>query len=327
MGRIKKAMYRVAVIGCGKVGVLYEAERKRPKPASHAGYVVANPHTKLAALVDISPTALAKAGKLFPQARKYASARECLEKEHPDIVIIATPPRARLALVRLCIQLGVKAVICEKPFASTIVEAKAIARVVKKSGIIFVLNYQRRFAPLFARVRRDIVSGALGKIQQVTCYYSNGLYNNGGHAIDALLYLLGEDMDVRWACVNKNTAHLAGDPGIDAVLETKKGTRIHLQSVDQKSYGMFDIRILGTRGERVFTDYSSTLIETSARESVFKEVCQLDRARARVLQGREGSALAEVLWILARGERQSGAAQGLAVMRILDSIRHVAKKK
>lgn len=327
MGRIKKAMYHVAIIGCGKVGVLYEAEQKRPKPASHAGYIATNPHTKLAALVDTSPAALMKAGKLFPRARKYASARKCLEKEHPDIVVIATPPHTHLALVRLCIQEGVRAVICEKPLALTIAEAEAIIHIVKKSGIIFVLNYQRRFAPLFVRVRRDIISGALGKIQQVTCYYSNGLYNNGGHAIDALLFLLGEDMTVRWACVNRSAAHFAGDPCIDAVLETKKGARIHLQSVDQKSYGIFDIHILGTHGERVFTNYSLTLIETSARGSVFKEVRQLDRARSRVLQGHEGNVLAEVLRLLARRERQSDAAQELAVMRILHSIQYAAKKR
>lgn len=327
MGKIKKAMYRVVIIGCGKVGALYETEKKRSKPASHAGYIIANPHTKLAALVDTSPTALTKAGKLFPQARKYTSAHRCLKKEHPDIVVIATPPRTRLILVRLCIQQGVKAIICEKPLASTIAEAKTILRIVKKNGITFMVNYQRRFAPLFARVRRDIVSGALGKIQQVTCYYSNGLYNNGGHAIDALLYLLGEDMAVRWARVNRNAMHVVGDPCIDAVLETKKGTRIHLQSVDQKSYGIFDIRVLGTCGERVFTNYSSTLIETSARTSAFKEIRQLDRARARVSQGREGNVLAGALRILARGERQNNAAQALTIMRILDSIQHAAKKK
>lgn len=319
--------YRVAVVGCGKVGALYEGEPRRPKPASHAGAVIANPHTELVALADTSPTALKKAGKLFPKAKRYASASTCLKKERPDIVIIATPPSARLALMRLCIQHGVKAIICEKPLASSTAQALAIAQVVKKSGVVFVLNYPRRFAPLFARVRRDIISGTLGKIQQVTCYYSNGLYNNGGHIIDALAYLLGNDMTVRWAGVNKSAAHPSGDPCVDAVLETKKGTRVILQSVDQEAYGIFDIRLLGTRGERAFTDYSSTLTETSARSSPFKEVFQLDRSRARVLRGREGSALAEALQALAGKREAKGAEQGLMIMRILDSICHAAKKK
>jgi predicted dehydrogenase len=271
---------------------------------------------------------LRKAGKLFPQAALYSSAHECLKKERPDIAIIATPPEARLALVQLCIANKVKAIICEKPLAASLSEAEAIARAVKKSGIVFVLNYQRSFAPLFQRVRRDITSGALGEIQHATCYYSNGLYNNGGHAIDALSYLLGEKMTVRWASVNKRAAHPPGDPCVDAVLETKKGTQIHLQSADQNAYGIFDIRILGTRGERAFTDYSLTLTETAARgKSIFKEVHQLDRAHSQTLRGREGNPLIEAIRILIKGERQNGEVQGLAVMRTLESIRYATKKK
>jgi len=319
--------YRAAIIGCGKVGVLYEGEKNRPKPASHAGLITLDPHTELVALVDSSSAALRKAGKLFSKAKTYTSVRECLKIECPDIVVIATPTKVRLELVRLCIQNGVKAIICEKPLASTSREAAAIAHLVKKSGIVFILNYPRRFAPLFARARKDIASGKLGKIQQVTCYYSNGLYNNGGHTIDALLYLLGEPMTVRCASVNKNAMHPEDDPCVDALLETKSGTRIALQSLDQKAYGIFDIRVLGTRGERVFTEYSSKLLETSARASSFKEVQQLDRAHARVLTGPEGDPLTEALRALAGKGKSDGAEQGLAVMRILDSLHHATKKK
>lgn len=320
-------MYRVVIIGCGKVGVLYEGEVRRPKPASHAGYVVANSQTKLVALVDTSLVALKKASKLFPHVNTYTSVRECLEKEHPDIVVIATPPDSRLALIQQCIQQGVQAIICEKPFASTTTEARAIATMVKKSNIVFVLNYPRRFAPLFTRVRSEIASGKLGAIQQVTCYYSNGLYNNGGHLIDTLSYLLGETMKVVWAQRNTRAAYPVGDPCVDAVLETKKGTRITLQSLDQDAYGIFDIRVLGTRGERVFTDYGATLTESAVHTSNFKEVHQLDRTHAHTHHGGEGRVLDETLRILAKKEKSCGAAQGLAVMQLLDSINHATKNQ
>ncbi|HCR52256.1 TPA: hypothetical protein DIV48_01240 [Candidatus Kaiserbacteria bacterium] len=319
--------YRVAVIGCGKVGALYEREAGRPKPASHAGAAVRDPRTELVALADTSPTALARAKKLFPRARAYSSASECLQTERPDIAVIATPVSARLSLVRLCLRYGVRAIICEKPLASSAVEAAKITRAVERSDAAFVLNYPRRFAPLFSRVRRAITSGALGAVQQVTCYYSNGLYNNGGHAIDSLLYLLGEDMKVRWAAVNKRAAHPPGDPCMDATLETKKGARVMLQSVDQKAYGIFDIRLFGTKGERSFIDYGTTLIEAAPRRSFFKEVRQLDRARARVHTSPEGNVLAETLKALAKKERPNGAKQGFTVLRTLDAIRHAAKKK
>ncbi|PIR83418.1 hypothetical protein COU19_00455 [Candidatus Kaiserbacteria bacterium CG10_big_fil_rev_8_21_14_0_10_56_12] len=319
--------YRVAIIGCGKVGVLYEGEPRRPKPASHAGAVRAHAATDLVAFVDTSPSALRKAQKLFPGVTAYQSVAECLIQERPDIVIIATPPHARLEIVRLCIDSGVKALICEKPLAPSTREARAIARAVSKSHLPFVLNYPRRFSPLFARVRKEIDTGALGRIQKVVCYYGNGLYNNGGHMMDTLGYLLDDTFSVLWAEHNRQAMHPKGDPCIDAALETKKGVKIVLQSLDQNEYGIFDIAIFGTKGERLFTDYGATLVETRARASRFKEVRQLDRAHARISHAGEGQALEEALRVLAKGEPARGAEQGLAVMQILDDIRHAAKIK
>lgn len=329
MRRTKKITYRVAVIGCGAVGVLYGTEKKRPTSASHAGAASEHPRTTLAALVDTDAKALARAGKLFPGVPCYASAGDCFAKERPDIVVIATPPAARLALIKLCVQHDVRAIICEKPLANTAREARSIARALSKSRALFVLNYQRRFSPLFERVRREIASGTLGRVEQVTCYYSNGLYNNGGHALDALLQLLGEDMEVRWARINKNAAHPPGDPCVDAVLETKKGVRIVLQSADQKAYGIFDIRILGTRGERAFIDYGSTLVETSARTSVFEGVRQLDRTHALLRRSEPQGTLAYAVACLEqRALPASGVKNGAQVVELLEKIqRHAQKNK
>ncbi len=327
MRRTKKLKYRVAVIGCGAVGVLYGTEKKRPTSASHAGAAVSNTKTVLAALVDTDAKALARAGELFPGVKRYASAGDCIKKESPDMVVIATPPSARLALIKLCVQHTVRAIICEKPLANTAREARSIARAIAKSRALFVLNYQRRFSPLFERVRRDIASGALGRVEQVTCYYSNGLYNNGGHALDALLQLLGEDMAVNWARVNKNASHPPGDPCVDAMLETKKGVRIVLQSVDQKAYGIFDIRLLGTRGERAFTDYGSTLMETAARTSVFEGVRQLDRRRALQRRADPQGTLAYAVACLEQGTPPaSGVKNGVQVMELLEKIQTYAQK-
>ena len=328
MRRTTKPKYRVAVIGCGAVGVLYGAEKKRPTSASHAGAASEHPRAALAALVDTDARALARAGKLFPRVPRYASAGDCLAKERPDVVVIATPPSARLALIKLCVQHNVRAIICEKPLANTAREARNIARLVAKHKSVFLLNYQRRFSPLFERVRRDIASGALGRVEQVTCYYSNGLYNNGGHALDALLQLLGgEDMEVRFALINKNALHPPGDPCIDAVLETKQGVRIVLQSLDQKAYGIFDIRVLGTLGERAFIDYGSTLVETAARASVFEGVRQLDRRHALLRRGEPCGTLAYAVACLERGTPPaSGVKNGVQVVELLEKIQTYAQK-
>ncbi len=328
MRRNTPAPYRVAIIGCGRVGVLYEAEPLRRKPASHAGVAQANPKTELVALVDTNAKALLRAGKIFPKVGRYRSVRECLQKERPDIVVIATPPSVRLVPIQECLRAGVRAIVCEKPLAETARDARAIARMVSKDKGVFVVNYQRRFSPLMARVRRDIHSGALGTIQQVTCYYSNGLYNNGGHALDALQYLLGEDMHAVWARTNPKAMHPSGDSCVDAVLETKTGTRVVLQSIDQKAYGIFDIRILGSKGERALLDNSDALIETPARSSSYKGERALDRARATVRRGAPAHALDRAAQYLTNRERpESGVENGRAVVELLEEIKKHAQKK
>ncbi|MFZ1075031.1 MAG: Gfo/Idh/MocA family oxidoreductase [Minisyncoccia bacterium] len=326
----KKPTYRVAVVGCGKIGALFEAEPKREKPASHAGAAVLNSRTKLAAFVDTRKENLAAAAKLFPQAVPYAKLSFCLKKERPDIVVIATPPAARLALIRECVREGVRIVVCEKPLASNKKEAAQIEALVKKSRTTFVLNYQRRFSPLFARVRQEIKKGKLGRIQQITCYYSNGLYSNAGHIVDALSYVLDDEIVSASGFTNAvNKTHPAGDINVDAILKTKKGTTIALQSFDQKEYGIHDIRIYGTKESATLTDYGMTLVETPAAVSQFKGVLQLDGKRRRETHSPLSATKQVLTHAIESYEKKlpqaSSATSGLAVLRVLDAIARSAK--
>ncbi len=326
----KKATYRVAVLGCGKIGALFEAEPKREKPASHAGAVSANKKTKLVALMDTNLKNLAAANKLFPSATRYSSLAECLKNEHPDIAVLATPPNVRFVVLKEIIRSGVSIVICEKPLALSVREAEQIEALVAKSGTTFVLNYQRRFAPLFTRVRDAIAKGKLGRIQQVTGYYSNGLYNNGGHIVDSLAYLLDDDIVAVIGLKNRvNMTHPPGDINVDATLVTKKGTNIVLQSFDQHEYGIHDIRIYGTKGSVVLTDYSKMLIEDSVRPSRFVGMRQLDASRARIslvpFSNTAGALAHAVECFERRRASRSSAINGLAVVRVLDAVAKSSK--
>lgn len=327
----KKSKYRVGIVGCGQIGALFEAEPLREKPASHAGAAVANHATTLVALVDTNKKSLAAAQKLFPGVVGYASLAECLKSERLDIVVIATPPRARAALLAECVRSNVRMVVCEKPLANDLREAERMKKMVEKSGTTLVLNYQRRFSPLFARTRFDIQKGKLGLIQQVTGYYSNGLSSNGGHIIDALAYLLDDEIvSVRGEKNRINTTHSAGDMNVDALLATRRGATIVLQSFDQKKFGIHDIRIYGTKGSLVITDYGITRIETPARPSRFVGIPQLDSNYAKVLHAPLSAtkdALGQVIeWYEKRGSPASSAASGLATLRVLDAIARSAKR-
>jgi predicted dehydrogenase len=327
--------YRVAVVGCGRIGVLFEAEPEREKPASHAGAVRANTKTKLVAFVDASVSALARARKMFPGVAGYTTLSTCIEQEQPDLVIIATPASERRSLIDRLARAGVQMVICEKPLAANAREAASIETLVARSGVTFVLNYQRRFSPLFARVRRHIKQGKWGRIQQVTGAYSNGLFTNGGHLVDAVSYLL--DDQIVWAIGLRNeynATHPKGDLNVEALLMTRNRIPITIQSFDQKEYGIHDLRIYGTKGSIVFTDYGATLVETRARSSRYVGIKQLDHSRQRSHYRPIGATQGALEHVIACYEEcrptASSAATGTSTMRVLDAIaksaRHDGKK-
>jgi predicted dehydrogenase len=290
-----------------------------------------NSRAQLTALVDPNGKNLTAAEKLFPNVAHYASLARCLRTEQPDIVVIATPPSARRSLIMQCVKAGVRILVCEKPIARSLTEAQAIEKVVKVAKVTLVLNYQRRFSPLFARARARIAAGKLGRIQQVTCYYSNGLYNNGGHIIDTLLYLLDDDVVSVVALQNNhNRTYPAGDENIDALLTTRKGTVVALQSFDQRSYGTHELRIYGTEGSAILADYGLELMEYQARPSRFVGVRLLDAARARVthapLSATRG-ALAEAIQCHEQHRApRSGAHNGILVTRTLEAISNCAAR-
>jgi predicted dehydrogenase len=328
----QKKIYQGIVIGCGNIGALLEEEPKRPKPATHAGAFTRNAKTELAALVDIDTAVLAAAGKLFPRAKRYSDILKCVDEIHPDIVAIATPPKSHRSLIELCAKRGVRAFICEKPLADNASEARAIAHLVKKYNLTLVLNYQRRFFPLIERIRRDISAGVLGAIEQVTGYYSNGLYNNGGHIIDTVLFLLENDRIISaYGERNmKNRMHPADDENIDALLRTKRGVGISLQSFDQGAYGIHEIRLYGTKGAIVVRDYGYEMSRLKVRPSLFREVRQLTQSTKKVRREESmvAGALAETLRALeTKSAPASGIDNGIQTLKVLDTITKSARGK
>lgn len=255
-----KKKYKGIVIGCGKIGAQWDTREGRVVPRSHAGAFARGKNTVLVALVDPDPVRLKEAGNMFPHAHLYSDAAEALTKEKPDIVAIATPPKTHIALAKLAIHSKVKMIICEKPLAPNAREAVSLGKILSvQNAPTFVLNFQRRFWKLFERIRLEIENGKIGEIQQVTAYYDNGLYNTGAHALDAILFLLGDRAIQASGLFNgKITTHPQNDPDIDGIIETEKGSHIVLQGFDKSDWGILELHIYGKKGVIRMTEHGFT---------------------------------------------------------------------
>lgn len=247
--------YTAVVIGCGKVGATFEITSGLPKPASHAAALADNPRTELVALVDPDASQLKQAVEYY-KVSAYTDPKKCLKELHPDIVVIATPPKTHESLLSLALTMKVRAIVCEKPVSDTLESAKRMIALAKSSDSLVILNHQRRFFPLFQEARKRIAAGELGEIQQITAYYTNGLLNNGTHTADALQFLLNDTAS--WAIGVQNEKNVTapfGGVNIDGLIGFTKGTVASVQGLDNNAYGVHDIRLFGTKGALTIGQY------------------------------------------------------------------------
>lgn len=280
--------YKAAVIGCGRIGLSMELDPKRIKPATHAGAFKANESTELCALVDIDPAKLRLASELFPSVPTYTDTEKMLDECGPDIVAVSTPTEDHYSSVIKCAERGVKAIICEKPIASNLREAKEMIDVCKKYGCLLFVNHTRRFDPLLNRVRDEIRNGAIGEVIQATAYYTAGLFNTGTHLVDLLRMFLGE-VDVAISYKEERTSSPPGDMNVNGWLIFDNNIPVAIQSLEVKDYSIFEVRFFGRKGAITIDRFGFEVEYTPVRECVdFANYRELD-VDGRKREGRSRS--------------------------------------
>ncbi|WP_254151509.1 Gfo/Idh/MocA family protein [Chryseosolibacter indicus] len=112
--------------------------------------------------------------------RVYGSFDEMIEKEkllpedqRMDFVSIVTPNHVHFAPAKAALENGFH-VIIDKPLAFSVAEAKALQKVVDKTGLILALTHTYTGYPLVKEARQMVKSGKLGKIRKVYVEYPQG---------------------------------------------------------------------------------------------------------------------------------------------------------
>ncbi|WP_026870010.1 Gfo/Idh/MocA family protein [Inquilinus limosus] len=144
-------MLRGALIGCGFFAV----------NQLHAWRDVEG--AEITALCDRDPGRLEKAGHDFGIGRLYADAEEMLARETPDFVDIATTVPSHRPLVELAARHRVP-VICQKPFAATLDDARAMIAACAAAGVPLMVHENFRWQSPIQAVRRAIESGRIGEV-------------------------------------------------------------------------------------------------------------------------------------------------------------------
>jgi predicted dehydrogenase len=163
-----KKLQHGAIVGYGFImekGHL-SAYRQRAERAKAEGR---EPDVEIVALADVCRERRELAARQFPGIRTYADFLELLDAEagNLDFIDIATPPAKHAAVARAALGRGLH-VLCEKPLATTIADARDMLECALAAKRVLYPCHNYKHAPVIRNVRRIIASGAIGPVHLVT---------------------------------------------------------------------------------------------------------------------------------------------------------------
>ena len=125
-------------------------------------------------------TVLAVAARDPARARRFA-ARHGVPRVHdgyeallrdPEVEAIYNPlPNALHAPWTIRALEAGKHVLCEKPFAVTVAEARAMEQAARRAGRVVMEAFHYRYHPLFARLRTILAAGEIGEVRHLEAHF------------------------------------------------------------------------------------------------------------------------------------------------------------
>jgi predicted dehydrogenase len=203
----------VAMIGYGFMGA---AHSQGWRVAPRFFDLPARPEMTL--LVGRNADAVAAAGEKWGWAETATDWRAAIARDDIDIIDIVTPGSSHVEIAIAALDAG-KHVLCEKPLANTVDEARAMADAAERAaakGVYAMVGFTYRRVPAATLARDIVASGALGNIRQVRAAYlqdwlvdpeaplawrlqknlagSGALGDLGAHAVDLAQFITGQQL-------------------------------------------------------------------------------------------------------------------------------------
>lgn len=192
-------------LGWGIVGIGNQADRVMAPAIRRTG------GCRLVAVASRDGQRGAEFAQRHGVARSYASYQEMLADREVGAIYVASPNALHRAHVIDAAHAG-KHVLCEKPLALTVADARAMIKACRSAGVMLGVNLQNRFHPAHREMRRMIEADEVGELLLLQAEYSRNttqlsrdwkkdpslsgggaIMSLGTHVLDLLRYLAGSD--------------------------------------------------------------------------------------------------------------------------------------
>ncbi|MCY4569551.1 MAG: Gfo/Idh/MocA family oxidoreductase [Candidatus Poribacteria bacterium] len=196
--------YRVAIVGCGGIS------------NAHGNAWRGLPAIEIVGACDEKFESLKRFATEYNVQNTYNDLRQMLEKQQPDVLVIATWPSSHLKNVLEAVRCGVKGILVEKPIAVNTTQLEQMIQVTERADIRLMEAFMYRHHPLTLAVKQKIVDGAIGEVRYARSTFSTGLMDRrnwrlrgdlgggavmdlGCYCINIIRYLVGQEPQSVWA--------------------------------------------------------------------------------------------------------------------------------
>jgi len=227
-----------------------------------------NSEVTIGACCDANPEALKFLDSRGFSGRRYDDWHRMLKEESFDMLSVVTngPSHAEITIEAALAK--VPRVVCEKPMATSIKDAKRMIETAQANATKLAINYSRRWSEAYRSLKKTLREGVIGNLCQVYCVCGGGLLAcNGSHFFDLMRLLSDSEADTVVGFVDKRgTPNPRGaqftDPGAFGIVRFKNGMRGFVDMYEDLGIPP-KIEIVGSIG-RVVIDESkdSWLIES-----------------------------------------------------------------
>lgn len=135
--------------------------------AFHAPFIRATPGMRLSAVVSRDPP---KVHAVYPEVKVVPDVAALLAEPGLDLVVVASPDDLHAEHAIAALQAG-KHVLIDKPFATTLADARAIASEAERTRRLLAVFHNRRWDADFLTLRRLIADDTLGHISQFESHF------------------------------------------------------------------------------------------------------------------------------------------------------------
>jgi predicted dehydrogenase len=260
----------ILIIGCGKIGALYDIN----------GLDI-NTHAKaLNNFSDYSVSIYDNNKYNIDKTLANFNFKQLNEIRYDfDLIIIASTTNTHFQYLKGCIEHQVPTVICEKPVSLSTKELDYLKKIYPKGDTKIFINYIRQFLPEYI-VLKDIVTKKINdgdKIVKVGINYTRGFINNSGHAFNLIQYILGQ-LNISEVSMNDYPVYeIDNDPTVSLNLQLNNGIPCVINGLASIRYNFFEMEI--------FLEKSYFKILNAGNKIVYKKIAddELDGAYKKAL--------------------------------------------